>query len=212
MRFVYFYIYFSGVISKTTIKTLWAIANRCTSIEQLESTTDRDMAIVRASESAVKVLAMAAAADASILSSTDNIQALSHIGFGDSTRARCDWSLAQQVCIALNCVPDVGFSSKRANTVKSTVKPLVEDIVGMISGTTWKKENCTDDTRNDEAQWYGAAQQGIHAIYHMSTRPEEPCEAIVKTLGKQLFGTVSYLKKKAKKQRNQLCKNQVQNT
>ena len=37
------------VISKTTIKTLWAIANRCTSIEQLESnnTTDRDMAIVR---------------------------------------------------------------------------------------------------------------------------------------------------------------------
>ena len=54
-----------------------------------------------ASESAVKVLAMAAAADASILSSTDNIQALSHIGFGNSTRARCDWSLAQQACIAL---------------------------------------------------------------------------------------------------------------
>lgn len=169
------------VISKTTIKTLWALANRCVSIE---GSSDRDMIIVRASESAVKVLAMAASADSTLMASMDHVKTLGQIGFGPATRERGDWSLAQQACVALNCVPNAGFSSKRTN-VNNSMKPIVDDIVTMISrSSTWKKESSEDN----ESQWYGAAQQGIHAIYHLSTRPEEPCESIVKLLSQQLFG------------------------
>jgi len=133
---------------------------------------------------------MAATADPSVLSSVDHIKALSQIGFGDATRTRCDFSLAQQVCVALNCVADVGFSSKRDKSVHTT-KSLVNDIVNMISSPTWKSTTTgaasVGKKRNEEAQWYGATQQGVHAIFHLSARPEEACEAIVKTLSNDLF-------------------------
>jgi outer membrane biosynthesis protein TonB len=152
-----------GVISKTTIKTLWAIANRCVHATEADDADDgngngsRHMLVVRASESAVKVLAMVASADNSIISSMEQIQTLGQIGFGDATKHRGDWSLAQQACLALNSVPNAGFSSKRTNI--HDLKPIVNDIVQMVSSggkqSAWKQPTSDNkDPRNNEAQWY----------------------------------------------------------
>ena len=100
---------------------------------------------------------MVASADNSTISSMEQIQALGQIGFGDATKHRGDWKLAQQACLALNSVPNAGFSSKRTNI--HDLKPIVNDIVQMVSSggkhSAWKQPTSDNkDPRNNEAQWY----------------------------------------------------------
>ena len=154
---------------------------------------------------------MAASADPTLLASADKIEALGAIGFGDSTAVRHNWNMAQQVAIAFSACLMLAFASAQKNkrmrialsermaaqqvsntnvTDTSSTKKIAGDVAEglvrkiekVVAGHgNWKESGA------DESNFYGAAQQCIQAIYHMSAKPEAPCERIIKRMGSELF-------------------------
>ncbi len=151
------------LISQLVIGKLWQVY----SVQQKEiSKSQRRGAIV--------VLSMLALADSDIV--VKEMEALLRIGLGNYGRA--DLGLAKHTCIAL---ARIKRSGRRANKSEPTPARLPNDHAILV------KLAAMTELVSDSEEWYGVAEQSIHAIYILSKHPDILCSEIIRRKSKVVF-------------------------
>lgn len=151
------------LISELVIGKLWQVY----SVQQKEiSKNQRRGAIV--------VLSMLALANSDMV--VKEMDALLRIGLGNYGRA--DLGLAKHTCIALARIKPSG---RRANKSGPTPARLPNDHAILI------KLAAMTELVSDSEEWYGVAEQSIHAIYTLSNHPDIMCSEIIRRKTKVVF-------------------------
>ena len=151
------------LISQLVIGKLWQVY----SVQQKEiSKSQRRGAIV--------VLSMLALADSDIV--VKEMEALLRIGLGNYGRA--DLGLAKHTCIALARIKPSG---RRANKSEPAPARLPNDHAILV------KLAAMTELVSDSEEWYGVAEQSIHAIYILSKHPDILCSEIIRRKSKVVF-------------------------
>jgi condensin complex subunit 1 len=128
---------------------------------------------------AVRLLAMGAAADASVVDSKSRLKLLLAAGFGTYARKRRDWRLVEAASICLQRVERAKVDSTDA---KYLVLELTLDQLQAVARGDW-----CNDTQRDTLEWFPAAEQAIKALFNISPAPEVVSRNVILSMYKATF-------------------------
>jgi len=132
---------------------------------------------------ALHVIAMAAAADSSVIDDPVKLKDILQYGLGDRSQKERDWHTIRCSCVALQKCLGVFEAGEgrglrgRTQTIESILERLSQFVQGLWCANSWE----------DAEQWFAAAQHAIGVIFKLSPRPEELCSSVVKAMGDSIF-------------------------
>lgn len=136
----------------------------------------------RARSIAMTILSMGATSDSGIVDSASRLRHLLQAGLGDYTEEHRDWATAKSAAYALQRVSRVKPDITSAKFL--VLEQIVERLCLVIQGD-W----CDDENENDTREWFGAAEEGINAIFAVCPAPEQVCKIIITAMQASTFGS-----------------------
>lgn len=155
----------SGDINSHVIKVLWEKFTK-----KLADTTDEE------SHSCLMLLSMAAGCQPEIVSS--NIDNLVSVGLGE--RAKSDFMLAKETCIALLKIKTGKPSMESKDPpfrMKETENIFIRLTELLVEGITNEKD----------FNWIPFAEQAVNVIYSLADTPEKICGGVIKKLAQEVI-------------------------
>jgi len=135
----------------------------------------------KARSAAMSILSMGASCDPSIVDSASRLRHLLEAGLGEYTEEQRDWATAKSAACALQ---RVSKNKPDPSSAKAIVLELILERLRAVIQGDW----CNDSDLMDTQAWFGAAEQGINALFVICVSPEQVCKDIIQALEAATFG------------------------
>ena len=177
-------------LPRKAIDALWEVAEFKRDGTAVTSAADLTPALARAradSQVALRILALAASADRTVIDSQTRLEALLEVGLGELTRAEGDFGMAQYCCLALKMLPQRGggeaWRAEHIDAAMTNVHHLLQLTGGWAAPAA--------DNRAATLAWFPAAQEALDCIFLHEEHPERSCADTVRALAAATLGSAN---------------------